>query len=492
MIRMMRNVLGLSRIDNPDERRISSIMVIFSIVIFVAILPPLIMDLIAEWYESVIALSAECLVILAVLLLIRKRKTAAAGNLLLFSLLIVVSYVMYEGWGIRGVGVFCFPGFLIVGGLILSRTSYIVLTVTCMLSLGLMSYLEANQLVTTRFSHIALDRIHYDYVVILIVTAFGVSLISKHFKDNVRRLREQQSVLMDRKEKSAEQARQVELSEALWSSLVYNSPDTIMQLKPEGSIEFVNHDNSGFQAAERESILDLVKPDRKEVFKQALQYTSQIQTPTEHELQLGEAERWYAVRVIPFKDHQEVSLLLLATDVTDHKQNEMNRKKLEQKMQQAQRLDSISTLATGIAHDFNNILAIITAYASSIRTEFSMHESESLNAIVAASEKAAGIVRQMSTFTLEQDVDFRAIDMVAFVEELVRELQLTMPPDLIMRFESTTESIYVAGDVQKVHQALLNLCLNARDAMDGQGVLRLSLDTLDSTQVQAEFCNRRC
>ncbi len=166
------------------------------------------------------------------------------------------------------------------------------------------------------------------------------------------------------------------------------------------------------------------------------------------------------------------AILTIGTDVTERKQ-------LEQQFLRAQRLESIGTLAGGIAHDLNNVLAPILMGIGYLKMdETNAERLETLNTIEASAERGADMVRQVLSFA--RGVEGRRLEVpigqvVRDVEKMANEtflkgirVEAVVPPDVWA----------VIGDVTQLHQVLVNLCVNARDAMPRGGRLRMSVQNL--------------
>jgi PAS domain S-box-containing protein len=156
------------------------------------------------------------------------------------------------------------------------------------------------------------------------------------------------------------------------------------------------------------------------------------------------------------------------TDITE-------RKKLEDKLRESQKLESLGTLAGGIAHDFNNILAIILGYASRIdRTDVDPASlSLSIDAITKATQRGASVVSQLLTFARKSDITFERISVNDQVKDIVKLVRETFSKSISVVLEIQKNLPEVKADPTQIHQVLLNLCLNSRDAMPDGGILKL-------------------
>ena len=170
-------------------------------------------------------------------------------------------------------------------------------------------------------------------------------------------------------------------------------------------------------------------------------------------------------RVITFGGRE--AKLALANDITE-------KKKLEAQFLRAQRIEGIGTLATGMAHDLNNILAPILISAGTLRWDLSPEEHEkAISRIEASVKRGAGIIQQVLTFGRGLNGERVAIHVGEVVDEVMRIVERTFPKGVTVTSQVEEGLWTVMGDRTQIHQVLLNLCVNARDAMPDGG--RLSI-----------------
>jgi PAS domain S-box-containing protein len=154
-----------------------------------------------------------------------------------------------------------------------------------------------------------------------------------------------------------------------------------------------------------------------------------------------------------------------------------DRKKLEQQFFRAQRLESIGTLAGGIAHDLNNILAPIMISADLLRPSLQDADSTALlETIGLSARRGADIVGQILSFTRgvkSERVEFQLNPLLHDLEKILKD---TFPKDIHLNFRIPTDAWPLFADPTQVHQVLLNLCVNARDAMPHGGDLSLNVE----------------
>jgi len=142
---------------------------------------------------------------------------------------------------------------------------------------------------------------------------------------------------------------------------------------------------------------------------------------------------------------------------------------LEQQFQQAQKMEAIGTLVGGIAHDFNNMLAGITGniYLAKLRIEQGelAEAIDKISGVEELSQRAATMISQLLTFARKGIVQMSELSMNSFVKESIKLAQVTIPENIQVIHEITTEDVLIKGDITQLQQVLLNLLNNARDAV---------------------------
>jgi PAS domain S-box-containing protein len=162
---------------------------------------------------------------------------------------------------------------------------------------------------------------------------------------------------------------------------------------------------------------------------------------------------------------------IVARDITE-------RKKMEGALLHAQKIDSIGNLAGGIAHDFNNILAAIMGSASIMRRHLSdrVRLAKYVEIIESSARRGSSLTRQLLTFARKTETIAAPVDIHALIHETLDLFQRSVTKDITVRTNLFPDPITVNGDDGQIQQALLNLFLNARDAMPEKGVL--TIDTI--------------
>lgn len=158
-------------------------------------------------------------------------------------------------------------------------------------------------------------------------------------------------------------------------------------------------------------------------------------------------------------------------DVTDSRQ-------AEGQLQQQQRLAAVGQLAAGIAHDFNNIMAVIVLYAQvSLQTQgLPSRVQERLETIVKQAKRAAELIDQILDFSRRTVLQRRPLNLVSFLKEHVKLLRRTLPENISVKLAYKDPTCMMNGDLTRIQHTVMNLALNARDAMPSGGVLSFHID----------------
>jgi len=166
----------------------------------------------------------------------------------------------------------------------------------------------------------------------------------------------------------------------------------------------------------------------------------------------------------------ETANLISVEDITE-------RKRVMVQLARSQKMESVGTLASGIAHDFNNLLGGILGYASLLHMRMGQDHKlvRYVESIEQAAERASSVTRQLLGIVRDEQVRIGTFHMSRVLDELVRFMRETFPPSIKIELDDDGELPLVLGDEGQIHQVLLNVCLNARDAMPDGGTLRLSL-----------------
>ena len=277
----------------------------------------------------------------------------------------------------------------------------------------------------------------------------------------------------------------------------------VLQIRPEGEIILFNRqceEVTGYTAAQAigRQMTDMLLPESvRDVHQQNLREVLSGQIPSEREYALltksGE-ERMvvWNYEAIPGPDGESSSILMAGTDVTE-------RRRLERTIIGMQKMEAVGTLAGGVAHDFNNILTGILGNLDLARKRLPPG-SEVVTTIeesIHASERAARLIQQLLEFSRRTPLEMRATDMRKVASEAVNLLSQTIDKRIGVVVSAEDDLWLAKVDSGQVHQVLMNLCLNARDAImetleGGQGnsgEAKIRVHAGNAT-VGEEYCRR--
>ncbi|HSI89227.1 MAG TPA: PAS domain S-box protein, partial [Pyrinomonadaceae bacterium] len=165
--------------------------------------------------------------------------------------------------------------------------------------------------------------------------------------------------------------------------------------------------------------------------------------------------------------------LLINTDVTEQRRT-------EQQLLRAQRMESIGTLAGGIAHDLNNILSPILMAVGMLQLKATDPDFlRWLGVIRENSERGAALVQQVLSFARGMKGERITIQLKHIIKDLFKVMSETMPKSIAVRYDIDSELSPISADPTQIHQVLMNLCINARDAMPGGGTLTVSAKNIE-------------
>ncbi len=292
--------------------------------------------------------------------------------------------------------------------------------------------------------------------------------------------------------KKAEEALQSERE--FLRAVLQNMEDGIVACNAEGALTFLN---KAAQELHGLPELPLPAPDWTSHFQlfseDGRTPLAAEQTPVRRALR-GEVVRNAEVVVLPRQGPQRTLLisgqatvgpvgekqgaLLLIRDVTEQKM-------MEQQFVQSQKIEAVGRLAGGVAHDFNNLLTIITGYSQLVRDQLKKEDPlrPSIEEVIAASDRAASLTRQLLAFSRKQVLAPQVLDLNQIIQNLSKMLRRLIGEDVEVRNVLSPRLGRVRADPAQIEQIIINLALNGRDAMPRGG--KLIIETADVELDQA-------
>jgi PAS domain S-box-containing protein len=228
-------------------------------------------------------------------------------------------------------------------------------------------------------------------------------------------------------------------------------------------------------------MFDFIHPDdlpsARELWAQAMaSQTIQATLRTRH---ADGSWRWLEIAGTVIARQGAPSVVMVSRDVTE-------RRRLQAELLQSQKMETVGRLAGGVAHDFNNLLTVITGYADVALASVAPDDvvREDLDAILKAAQRAANLTRQLLTFARKQVIEARVINLKDLVLELNNLLRRLIGEDIELVVRLAPDLWPVRADPSQIEQVLVNLAVNARDAMPHGGIL--TIETANAELKRAE------
>jgi two-component system, cell cycle sensor histidine kinase and response regulator CckA len=289
-------------------------------------------------------------------------------------------------------------------------------------------------------------------------------------------------------EELRESRQQLAASEQRWRSIAENPFDFVVVIDRNLKFTYVNFVLPGLQMADligKKGPLDFATGADHVVVKNALEWAFREGRATSYESYAEPLSKWYHSLVGPIREGDVVThLSVLTREITAEKlaqnqarQAEQQLRQMEVKLAQAAKLEAVGQLAGGIAHDFNNLLTGIGGVVELLKLRLP-NDDPNLRDVLdlrQAIDRGAGLTRQLLAFSRQQPIAPTVLNLNVLLEETSRMLGRLIGEDIELVLAPAPEELCVRADRTQLEQVLLNLAVNARDAMPGGGRLRLEL-----------------
>lgn len=270
-------------------------------------------------------------------------------------------------------------------------------------------------------------------------------------------------------------------------SIIRHAPDLIMEVDERGVVLAANHPVPGRGGEMVDAVgLDLrgvLPPCQGEKHLAAfVRRCLETRKPIDFECDgplPGRDDRVLSCRVAPIEDGEgdHARVVLIARDITEARASEGRLREREEQLRHSQKMEAVGQLAGGVAHDFNNLIMAIHAYADLAASSLPPGEeaAEHLARVREAAAQAAGITQALLTYTRRRSADKAPVDLGDVVTRTTALLHRTIPANIELRVQPEGEDpVRVIGDETQLQQVVMNLAINARDAMPTGGVITIS------------------
>ncbi|MBU1567866.1 MAG: response regulator [Proteobacteria bacterium] len=184
----------------------------------------------------------------------------------------------------------------------------------------------------------------------------------------------------------------------------------------------------------------------------------------------------FSATIFPEQGFLEGSIV----EITERKRSEVERKKLQAQLDQAQKMESVGRLAGGVAHDFNNMLSIILGNAEIMMEDIGVSNPlvTNLEEIYKAAERSANLTRQLLAFARKQTIDPKILNLNHVLDDMLKMLKRLIGEDIDLTWQPAQNLWPVKIDPSQIDQILANLCVNARDAIKSVGKVTIETDNI--------------
>ncbi len=272
--------------------------------------------------------------------------------------------------------------------------------------------------------------------------------------------------------------------EAQLRSILETAPEVILNVNRQGLISFINRTLPPLRVEEvlGKSCLEYVaEPDRARVLR-AIEHVFASATIDEFEVagppDPEGAPRWISVRAGPvFEGGRVVAATLCAADVSERRRVEARQRELEDQLRQAQKVESIGRLAGGVAHDFNNLLTSVLGFTELALLDVpkGSEAAAHLECVLEAAERGAALTSQLLAFARKKIVKPEVVDLNAILRKMAPMMRRLVGEDVDLKLALTSGALPAKVDLGSMEQVIMNLVVNARDAVAGRG--RIALET---------------
>ena len=295
-----------------------------------------------------------------------------------------------------------------------------------------------------------------------------------------------------------ESQRALSESEARFRSVVESAPDAIF-IQREGCFAYLNHSAvSLFGASQAEEILgrrvaEMIHPDYRDLVVERIRQLNENQQAVpvleERILRLDGSETPVEVSAVPFVFAGQHGALVFLRDISRRKKAELERAELEHQLFESQKIESIGRLAGGIAHDLNNLLTPVLGYSEMLSHAFAETDKrhKRIEVIHHAALRARDLVRQLLAFSSRQALEFRSIDLNGVLRDFEQLLRRTIRDDIDIRYRLYDEPLVMQGDASQLEQIIMNLAVNAEDAMPSGGELLMESSSMVIEEGQEKY-----
>jgi len=277
---------------------------------------------------------------------------------------------------------------------------------------------------------------------------------------------------------------ELKASRRFLETIIETEPECVKLIGRDGHLLMINRSGLNmieaetFEQIKKQPVFPLISPQYLKAFKKLLHDVFQGKTGelTFQMTSLKGRTIWVDTRAVPLRSDKNeiIAMLAITRDITE-------RRKLEEQLRQAQKMEAVGTFAGGIAHDFNNILTAIIGYGSILQMKIEQDNPLRTNVehILTSAERGAQLTQRLLAFSRKQIINPKLIDLHEIIRKIEQLLIRIMGDDIALKTVLDDETLMVTVDTGQIEQVLMNLATNARDSMPGGGTLTLETGSME-------------
>jgi len=271
---------------------------------------------------------------------------------------------------------------------------------------------------------------------------------------------------------------ELKVSRRFLETIIETEPECVKLIGRDGHLLMMNRSGLNmieadtFEQVKEQPIFPLISPKYLKAFKKLTDDVFQGKTGDMvfQMTTLKGRNLWLDSRAVPLRNDRNeiIAMLAITRDITE-------RRKLEEQLRQAQKMEAVGTFAGGIAHDFNNILTAIIGYASILQMKLAENNPLRMNVehILTSAERGAQLTQRLLAFSRKQIINPKLVDLREIIRKMEHLLIRIMGENIALRTIPADEALMVTVDTGQMEQVLMNLATNARDSMPDGGTLTI-------------------